>query len=326
MVVLPSIVVYGIDMADYYVPIAILGLCVIVYAISRVGRAKNTAIARDVTGTLRTAVDKEFSSCTHLLYRSTNASFVYHATGRVNTTGMAVHINLQSRHDALTRLGLYLLDSRDTVVIELPLHCATPAHVMALVNTSEIDAFFKVNRDVTRTCNALSIPELAKPDDIRHSFVAFGSSSNLRSHYLTPAVFDEVKALGPWLMSAHVTDSSLRGGASSVLRVEAGLPKGEARDTVVLAAFKLAMLMLDRVPDVKISKKEITKRKKEIEKVTRKARHETLMEKAQQRKADKLKKEEEAAMKLTGIEQKKAEERRTKMEQRRQERKMTKRL
>ncbi|KAG9393449.1 Protein of unknown function DUF1682 [Carpediemonas membranifera] len=313
--------------AENWLFFALIAVCLGILAISMRGKRANTLRAREISGILQEPVSAAFDECDHKLYRVSNSSFTYRASGHAFAEGLVAHINLMPRHDLVTRLAMIPFTTvRDAVVFEIPLKCNSPSHTFAAISTKGLGATLDVASDLRKYCSIFPTPAaLDDPEATHNTIKILSTSSDLKNQYLTPEVIEAIKSLGTSFHSVHITDKNTRSGNVAVLRVEVELPASGVT-TIVRGGLLLSLALLNIVPAITISKKEMARRQKEAQKAKKQAQHEKLVERTQQKRQARDEAEEKKLVGLSGAEQRKLEEKKAKKEAKRSERRQSKRV
>jgi hypothetical protein len=166
---------------------------------------------------------------TPLLLKEGQNVFKFYASGRRYCQGLLATIELQSRHDLISRMYNYIVPCKDEVNIEVYMNeDGMDAVVFALARKKAAKGMHKDTRDLQQYASLLTPPSNRKW--LSEELVAIAESREVALDLVTDTVLDQVfgeKSFGKYgkgLISLHFTDQYPSGSHRKMLRFKFALP------------------------------------------------------------------------------------------------------
>ena len=308
-----------------------MGVAALVFAFIFVfilGTYKNLSIARKITDKLSDILSMQFAQIGDggkKMVKDGQSFYWFHATGRRNTSGLTVFIDLAKRMDIFSYTSSFMATpQRDRLIFYLPLpDVAMEPISLFLVKRKELARLKTIEDGQALAAVEALAAEVIDVSGIPGDFVTMTEHAEIVSALLPERTRALVAEHGKYLLSIHVTEQGARWDSQckvskKLVRIEFFLPLRESQMTDVLQGMcQMAINLIDAIPEMKLSgsarKKAVDLRRKvvaEVEKRIQKARAEIAAEKRAQKKKD----EEEAVGKMSREKQIKYEEKKRKKE------------
>lgn len=304
---------------------------VVIYVICFLyGSHQNLNLARAVAHNLRNILEYQFVSFGteegKTLLKDGQSYFWYHATGRRNTSGLTVFLDLAKRMDIFSYTsGLMTSPERDRVVFYLPItnDVSMDPLTLFIVKRKELDRLRNVEEGLALESVERFAGQVIDVNGFPSDLVTMTEHSDISTALLPERIRNMIARQARNLISIHVTENGAKWDAQCsvskrLVRVEFVLPRQKSNLPDVLEDMcQIAIHFVDAVADTKMSatarKKALELRRRaqlEEEKKLQKAR----AEEAAARRIAKKKEEEEAVGKMSGDKQVKYEAKKRKKE------------
>ncbi|ERN08550.1 uncharacterized protein At5g49945 [Amborella trichopoda] len=288
------------------------------------GKRENENIAlawASCFATKDTIFDKNFSLLgtgdgkdTPLLLKEGQNIFKFYASGRRYCQGLLATMELQSRHDLLSRIYNFVVPCKDEITFEVYMNDENMDHVLfAMARKKLAKVIHKEVRDLQRYAGLLSVPMNRKW--VSEELAVMSESREVASDLITEAVLDQVfgekafEKFGKGFISFHFSDQHA-GSHRKMLVFKFSLPNAnnmaDMTRLVALVPYYIDLVGRYKLSSQARSKTEAARAKaaQEIYKELQNVRQEAI----QRKKAERRKLMEEAEAKLSAEALRKKEE------------------
>lgn len=294
------------------------------------GSHQNLNLARAVAHNLRNILEYQFvrfgTEDGKTLLKDGQSFYWFHATGRRNTSGLTVFLDLAKRMDIFSYTsGLMTSPERDRIVFYLPItnDVAMDPLTLFIVKRKELDRLRNVEEGLALQSVERFAGQVVDVNGFPSELITMTEHSDISTALLPERIRNVIARQARNLISIHVTENGAKWDAqcsvsNRLVRVEFVLPKQRSNLPDVLEDMcQIAIHFVDAVADTRMSatarKKVLELRRRaqiEEEKKAQKAR----AEEAAARRLAKQKEKEEAVSKMSGDKQVKYEAKKRKKE------------